>query len=272
MNDHKDAYPPIGILLREWRAARRMSQFDLALDCGMSARHLGFVETGKAQASRDAVGRFADALGVSLRERNALLLAAGYAPQYGEAELNAPGLDRMREAVGLILKHQNPFPAFLLNRHFDVLDANESAARIGAFIMGGREPRHANLLHQVFDPDDMRAVIANWDDVAAWFLRRLQDEMAAAPGNIVMRQLFDELMDYPGVPQAWRHPTIGGDSHPVLTIDFRSPAGTLRFFETITTFAAPLSVTLDDLRIDCTFPADDLTEAVCRKLAAGEGM
>ncbi|MBW8734697.1 MAG: transcriptional regulator, partial [Asticcacaulis sp.] len=249
---------------------RRMSQLDLALDCGISARHLGFVEVGRASASRDTVGRFADALALGLRERNALLLAAGFAPEYPDAGLESPMLDRMRQAVGLILKHQNPYPAFVLNRHFDILDANDSAARVGALIGGGRPPKHANLLHQVFDPDDLRPVIANWDAVAAWFLRRLSDEIAAAPGDGVARDLFAQLMTYPDIPETWRHPAIGPEASPVLTIDFKSPLGTLSFFETITTFAAPLSVTLDELRIDCTFPADDHTAAVCERLASGQ--
>ena len=266
-DDVTPVYPPVGQLLREWRAARRMSQLDLAMECGMSARHLGFVELGKAEPSRDAIGRFADALALSLRERNALLLAAGYAPQYAESDLTSPGLDRMRQAVDLILRHQNPYPAFVLNRNFDVLNTNESAARVGAFICGGRPPLHTNLLHQVFDPQDLRPFIDNWGEVAGWFLRRLQDELAAAPGNAGMRRLLDEVLAYPDIPHAWRRRPLGSDVLPVLTIDFRSPAGRLRFFETITTFAAPLSVTLDELRIDCTFPADEHTAAVCAELA-----
>ncbi|MBW8881934.1 MAG: helix-turn-helix transcriptional regulator [Asticcacaulis sp.] len=271
MADHdQPTYPPVGQLLRDWRAARRMSQLDLAMECGMSARHLGFVELGKAEPSRDTIGRFADALDLSLRERNALLLAAGYAPNYDDAELSAPGLDRMRQAIDLILQHQNPYPAFVLNRHFDVLNANESAGRVGALIAGGQPPKHSNLLHQIFDPGDLRPIIANWSEVAGWFLRRLQDELAAAPGNPVMTRLLDEVLAYPDVPAEWRRRPVGSDVKPVLTIDFISPSGTLSFFETITTFAAPLSVTLDELRIDCTFPADDHTASVCRKLATGE--
>lgn len=270
MHVSDDTYPPIGILLRELRAVRRMSQIDLALDCGMSPRHLGFVEKGRARPSRDAIARLADALGVSLRERNAMLLAAGFAPQHPDMGLASPGLSRMREAVDLILRHQNPFPAFVLNRTFDILDANQGAAHVGRFITGGREPRHGNLLHQVFDPEDLRPVIDNWEVVAAWFLRRLHDEIVAAPGNAVARGLLDEILAYPDVPPAWRRPAYAADAEPVLTIDFKSPAGPLRFFETITTFAAPLSVTLDDLRIDCAFPADDRTREVCEALAAGE--
>lgn len=263
-------YPPVGVLLREWRTARRMSQFDLALECGMSARHIGFVEIGRTRPSRDTLGRFADALSVSLRERNALMLAAGFAPSYAETDLASPQLERMREAVDLILTHQNPYPAFVLNRQFDVLNLNKAAQDVGAFISGGKPPKHANLLRQIFDPEDLRPIIDNWAEVASWFLRRLHDEIAAAPGNAVARDLLEELLGYPDVPAEWRHAAIGADSKPVLTIDFRSPAGNLRFFETITTFAAPLSVTLDELRIDCAYPADDLTTAVCKRLAAGE--
>lgn len=262
------SYPPVGRLLRDLRAARRMSQLDLALDCGLSARHLGFIEVGRAQPSREAVGRLADALTLSLRERNALLLAAGFAPEYPEGGLEAPALDRMRQAIGLILRHQNPYPAFVLNRHFDILDANESAARVGALIGGGRPPKHGNLLHQVFDPEDLRPAIENWEAVAAWFLRRLSEEIAAAPGDAKARGLFDAVMAYPDIPRAWHHPAIGPEASAVLTIDFKSPLGTLSFFETITTFAAPLSVALDELRIDCTFPADDHTARICEKLAA----
>ena len=266
----KDRYPPVGLLLREWRAARRMSQLDMALEGGMSARHLGFVETGKARPSRHAIGRFADALAVPLRERNALLLAAGYAPQYAERDLATPALDRVRDAVDLILQHQNPYPAFVLNRHFDVLAANDGAVNINRFVMQGRESQHANLLRQIFDPNDFRPVILNWPEVAMGFLRRLHDHLAVTPGDDRGHALLAELLNYPDVPQEWRFRRVDGEIEPVLTLDFRSPAGPLRFFETITTFAAPFDVTLDELRIDCAFPADALTAATCARLAAGE--
>ena len=263
-------HPPIGVLLREWRAARRMSQIDLALESGLSPRHLGFVETGKAQASREAIARLAGALALPLRERNALLRAAGYAPSYGESELAAPELERFAQAIDLILTHQEPYPAFLINRHFDVVRANDAAARVGAYMMQGRESRHANLLHQVFDPDDIRQVIVNWSEVAAKFLRLLQDEIVAVPSDAKARDLLDEVMRYPGVPEEWRRRELGTEPEAVLTLTFRSPAGPIRFFETITTFATPRDVTLDELRIDCCFPADDRTARICAQLAAGE--
>lgn len=261
------AYPPIGLMLRECRQARRMSQLDLALECGMSARHVGFVETGKARPSRDAVGRFADALSVSLRERNALLLTAGYAPQFAESDLGTPGLERMREAVDLILQHQEPYPAFVLNRHCDVLAANEAAVRVNRFLLQGRESPHTNLLHQIFDPDDFRPLVANWEQVAPALLRRLHEHLALTPGDSKGRALLADLLNYPDVPKEWRFRSIGGPVEPVITLDFRSSEGPLRFFETITAFAAPLDVTLDELRIDCAFPVDEQTAKLCRRLA-----
>lgn len=262
--------PAIGVLLREWRALRRMSQLDLAHESGVSPRHLGFIETGRAQASRETVSRLADALGVPLREHNALLLAAGYAPQYAESDLAGPPMERLRQAVDLILRHQEPYPAFVINRRFDVLGANAAAARVNGFVLDGWRSPHVNLLHQIFDPADFRRVIANWPDVAAKFIRRLQDELTASPADPAIRRLLDEVLRYPDVPEAWRLRALGAEPEPVLTMVFNSRAGPLRFFETITTFAGPRDVTLDELRVDCAFPADAHTAEICARLATGE--
>lgn len=263
-------HPAIGVLLREWRRARRMSQLDLAHESGVSARHLGFVETGKARASREIVARLGDALALPLREHNALLLAAGYAPDYGETALASPALERLSQAIELILRQQEPYPAFVINRYFDVLAANDAAGRVNALLMDGRTSPHGNLLHQIFDPRDFRQVIANWPDVAAKFIRQLQDELVATPSDARARRLLEEVLRYPDVPAAWRLRDLGSEPEPVLTMVFNSRAGPLRFFETITTFASPRDVTLDELRIDCAFPADAHTASVCARLASGE--
>lgn len=264
------ARPAIGVLLREQRDLRRMSQLDLAHEAGLSARHLGFIEVGKAQPSREAIARLADALGLPLRAHNALLLAAGLAPQYAERALANPVLGPLSQAIDLILKHQEPYPAFVISRRFEVLAANDAAARVNTFLMDGRQSPHTNLLHQVFDPADFRPVIANWPEVAAKFARQLRDELMASPNDPEIRRLLDEILAYPGVPAAWRLRELGAEPEPVLTMVFNSRAGPLRFFETITTFAAPRDVTLDELRIDCAFPADEHTAEVCARLAAGE--
>lgn len=261
-------HPPIGALLREWRTTRRMSQLELALEVGISARHLSYVETGKARASRDLIGRLADVFAMPLRERNALLLAAGYAPQYQENALAAPALERMRQAIELIIAHQEPYPAFVIDRQWNVLMANGAALRVNRLLMDGRESRHANLLHQVFDPDDFRLVIVNWPEVAEKFIRHVHEQLAAVPTDRTLQDLLADVLAYRDVPAHWRFRDLQGMPAPVLTLVFRSRLGELRFFETITTFSMPRDVTLDELRIECAFPADDHTAAVCAGLAA----
>ena len=267
VNDSKKASPPpLGLLLREWRAARKLSQLDLALAADLSMRHLSYIETGKARPSREILARIAAALDMPLRDRNALLLAVGHAPDYPEHELVTPTLERMRQAVELILSHQEPYPAFVLDRRWNVLMANSAAARVNALLMDGCASRHTNLLHQVFDPADFRPVIVNWAEVAEKFLHHLRAQIAAAPTDPLPRRLLDEVLAYPDGP-APGHADVGQPPSPVLTLTFRSPLGELRFFETITTFSMPRDVTLDELRIECAFPADDRTAAVCAQLA-----
>jgi transcriptional regulator with XRE-family HTH domain len=264
------SYPPIGALLREWRAARRMSQLDLALEAGMSARHLSCVETGKSQASRETVANLANALGMPLREHNLLMLAAGFAPQFSETPLDTSALERMNEAIELILRHQEPYPAFVINRHWEILLRNQAGARIVSSVMGGRPLRHKNMLHNVFDPEDFRPVIVNWTDIAGWYIRHLHEEIAASPSDQGSRQLLKEILAYPGVPRHWRFRDVDSEVSPVLNLVYRSSAGQLRFFETITTFAGPRDITLDELRIECFFPADEKTTDFCARLAHGE--
>jgi transcriptional regulator with XRE-family HTH domain len=247
----------IGTLLREWRETRRLSQLALALDAGISARHVSQVETGKAQPSREMVVRLADALGLPLRERNALLLAAGYAPEYPETPLATPALAQVRHAIALMLEHQEPYPAFVLNRRWDILEANLGAARVARFLIGGSQ--HANMVHQFFDPADLRAVVVNWEEVAGDIVRHLHGEPAA-------RLVLEEALRYPGVPAHWRNRTADIAPSPLLTVEFRKGDQSLRFFSTITTFGTPRDVTLDELRVECTFPADVATAAFCQHL------
>ena len=264
------SYSPIGTLLREWRAARRWSQLDLALEAGMSTRHLSCVETGKSQASRETVGRLANALGMPLREQNLLMLAAGFAPQFAESPLSTSALKRMNEAIELILRHQEPYPAFVINRHWEILLANQAGSRMISFLMGGRPLRHKNMLHNVFDPEDFRSVIVNWTEIAGWFIRHLHEEIAASPSDQGSRRLLKEILEYPGVPAHWRLRNVDSEISPVLNLVYASSAGQLCFFETITRFAGPRDVTVDELRIECFFPADEGTTVLCERLARGE--
>jgi len=259
---------PLGELLRSWREARRVSQLELGLKANLSARHLSYVETGKAQASREMLCRLADVLEMPLRERNALLLAGGYAPEYPENLLTTPALEWMRQAIDLIITHQEPYPAFVLDRHWNVLATNQAAVRINQLLMRGSQSKHTNILHQVFDPEDIRSVIVNWPEVAERFIRHLHDDIAAVPSDETARALMQQVLRYPDVPEHWRFRDLQQALPPVFTFVFRSSEGELRFFETVTTFSVPRDVTLAEIRIDCAFPADAHTAAVCAQLAA----
>ncbi len=271
MNHIDSRSPPpaahLGALLREWRAARRLSQLDLALDARVSARHLSCVETGKTQPSRDVVVRLADVLEMPLRERNALLVAAGYAPKYPETALGTPELAQVRRAIEFILNQQEPYPAFVLNRHWDVLVANRAATRVNSFVMRGRASAHRNMARQIFDPNDLRAAVVNWEEVAGDLIRHLHDVVAVTPTDAVARALLDEVLGYPGVPARWRMRELGMAPSPLLTTVLRRDGQELRFFSTITTFGTPRDVTLDELHIECCFPVDDATVELCRTLA-----
>jgi transcriptional regulator with XRE-family HTH domain len=259
---------PVGALLRDWRAARRLSQLDLALEAGISARHLSCVETGKSQPSRDLLSRLAETLDMPLRERNALLVAAGYAPEFAESSLGTHELAQMRRAVELIIGHQEPYPAFVLNRYWDILLANRAAARVADFLQVASVRTNAVL--QIFDPQDLRSVLVNWEDVAGDLIRHLHDAVSARPTDERARALLEEALGYPGVPDGWRRRELRAPPPPILTVVFRKGDRELRFFSTITTFGTPRDVTLDELRIECAFPADDATAELCRDLSRAD--
>lgn len=254
-----------GAFLRKWRATRGFSQLELSLRAGLSARHLSYVETGKAQPSREMVVRLAEALDMPLRERNALLIAAGYAPIYPERALATPELAQVRRAIDLILDHHEPYPAFVLNRHWDIVQATRGAQRVAQFLCGGSA--HSNMLRQFFDPNDLRAQVANWEEVAGELLRHLQEAVASAPTDSKAALLLEEVLRYPGVPSHWHTRTLAAAPAPLLTVVFRKDGRELRFFSTIATFGTPRDITLDELRIECAFPADDATASFCRELA-----
>lgn len=257
---------PVGSLLREWRIVRRLSQLDLALQADISARHLSYVENGKAQPSREMIARLSESLEVPLRQRNALLIAGGYAPRYPETGLDAPKLAQMRYAIEAMLAQQEPYPAFLLNRHWDVLMANEAARKVNHFMLDGRDSKHGNMLRQIFDPADLRPAIDNWEEVAGNLLRHLHNEVAASAHDTTAKALLDEMLAYPGVPSHWRHRELGAAPAPVLTTSFHHRGVRLSFFSTMTTFGTPRDVTLDELHVEACFPVDAATAEFCKAL------
>src|SRR5258705_5809518 len=255
----------IGALLRHWRSTRRLSQLALALDADISSRHLSFVETGRSQPSREMVLRLADALEIPLRERNALFVAAGYAPQYFETGLGAPEMAQMRSAIELILGHQEPYPAFVLDRHWDIRMSNQAAPRCTRFLLGA-EPTESNMMRLVLHPNGLRPMMPTWEGTAGDLIRDLHNQTAGSRSEDRSKELLAEVLAYPGVPTRWRTREIGAPTTPLLTTTFRKGEVELRFFSTFTTFGTPQDVTLEELRIECSFPADEATAATCREL------
>ncbi len=255
----------LGLLLRQWRTTRRRSQLDLALDAEVSSRHLSYIESGKSQPSREMVTRLADTLAIPLRERNTLFIAAGYAPVYRETGLTTPEMALARQAIDFILKQQEPYPAIVIDRHWNLVLANGGAAKLIGFLLDS-PPTDNNVVRQIFRKDILRPYIANWDEVAVDMIRRLHQEIDWVPTDTVLQDLLAEVLSYPDVPDQWRSRELELPKPPMLSFVFRKPDKELRFFSTWTTFGAPHDVTLEELRIESSFPADESTARVWKDL------
>lgn len=256
-----------GALLRHWRSVRHLTQLDLALDADISTRHLSCIETGRAQPSREMILRLAEVLQVPLRERNAMLLAAGYAPLYRHTGLDAAELEAARRAVEVLVEQLEPYPVLVLDRHWNTLRMNAGAKRFLALFPGCDSGTPHNGVRLVFDPQGLRPFIENWEVVAARIIRRVHREAADNPSDETMKQFLDELLSYPDVPSRWRMLDLDGEVPPFLTINYRWKDSTLRLFSTLTTLGTPLDVALQELRIESFFPADEATRTFVNRLA-----
>lgn len=263
----------LGDLLRYWRDVRGVSQLDLSFSAGVSQRQISFIESGRSVPGRETLLALAQTLDVPLRERNALLLAAGYAPVYSEAPWNAHEMHRVVHALERVIRQHEPFPAIVMDRHWNVLMTNDAAPRFfGCFIdMAAREsPR--NMLHLIFDPQGMRPFVADWDAVSRSLLQRVYRESVGHVIDAGTSRLLDELRAYPGVPDDWkthREPTTSA-TMPFVPLNFVSDGVVLRYFSMVTTVGAPQHVVAQELRLECMFPADDETEARHRQMLAIE--
>jgi transcriptional regulator with XRE-family HTH domain len=258
-----------GRVLRHWRARRRLSQLDLATEAGISSRHLSFIETGRAEPSREMVVLLGSVLDVPLRDRNDLLVAAGYAPMYRETDLQAPGMAQVRRALDFILRQQEPYPAIALDRHWGVVQANQATVRlVERFTLAAGELGPPNAMRLIFHPHGFRPFIVNWEATAAALVQWLHRDLLSGLGDDGTRQLLDELLGYPGVPRGWRSVDLGVSSAPFLAIEFSRDGVGLRFFSMLTTLGTPTDVTLQELRVESFYPADEATEETARRLAA----
>lgn len=257
---------PVGEHLRGWRQRRRMTQMDLALEAEISPKHMSFIETGRSRPSRQMVLHLAEVLEIPLRERNALLTAAGFAPVFPERSLDAPDLAAAKRAVDLVLKGHEPFPALAVDRHWNLVAANAAAA---AFMVADPEliTPPVNVLRLSLHPRGLASRVVNLTEWRAHILERLrrQIDITADP---VLEALHAELKAYPAPPAA-----VGaahGDDYGgvVVPLKLTTDQGVLAFISTMTVFGTPVDVTLSELALETFFPADDFTARALISLSA----
>jgi transcriptional regulator with XRE-family HTH domain len=257
----------VGEQLRDWRQRRRLSQLTLALDAEISTRHLSFIETGRAAPSREMLLRLAEQLEVPLRERNVLLVSAGYAPVFQERSLDAPELQAARKAIDLILAGHEPYPALAVDRHWTLVAANRAVNRLLVGVAPKLLAPPVNVLRVSLHPDGIAPRIVNLAEWHAHLIDRLrrQIEVSADP---VLGALIEELRGYPLPAAAGRKPALVHDYAGVLVpLKLRAGDATLSLFSTTTVFGTPVDVTLSELALESFFPADAATAEFLRRTA-----
>jgi transcriptional regulator with XRE-family HTH domain len=248
---------PIGSMLRSWRQRRNLSQLELALDADVSARHISFLETGRSQPSREMVVRLASELDVPLRERNRLLLAAGYAPVYAERSLEAPEMSLVKDALDRFLRAHEPYPALVVDRRHDLLAANDALDLLLAGVAPDLLEPPANALRVALHPQGMASRTLNLGEWSAHLMRRLRRE-AQTTGDPQLFELYDELLTYPGVQAASAQlEIVQGDI--ILPLRIRDGDGELSFFSTLSTFGTAADITLAELSIEAFYPSNART-------------
>jgi transcriptional regulator with XRE-family HTH domain len=266
--DPKAPHGELGSLLRYWRDVRGVSQLDLSLDAGVSQRQISFIESGRSVPGRETLLTLAQALDVPLRERNALLLAAGYAPVYSEAPWNAQEMHSVIRALERLVRQHEPFPALVMDRHWNVLMTNDAAPRFfNCFIDMAARKGPRNMLHLVFDPDGMRPFVADWPAVSRSLIQRVHRESVGRVIDERTRELLDALRAYPDVRTGFEpehllaSATSEAAAMPVIPIGFVKDGHVMKYFSMVASVGTPQTIAAQELRLECMFPADDETEA-----------
>ena len=260
---------PVGDLLREWRQRRRMSQLDLALEAEISTKHLRFLETGRSLPSRDMVLNLAERLDVPLRDRNVLLLAAGFAPVFRERPLEDPALQAARKAIDLVLAGHEPYPAIAVDRHWTLVASNRAVAPLLAGVDPALLRPPVNVLRLSLHPAGLAPRTANLAEWRGHLLERLRRQITISADPVLL-QLLGELRGYPAPPTAAAE---SDGEHPAVVVPFQliTEAGVLAFFSTTTVFGTPVDITLSELALESFFPADAATAEILRRLTQPEG-
>jgi transcriptional regulator with XRE-family HTH domain len=273
----------LGDMLRHWRNVRGKNQLDLSIETGISQRHLSFLESGRSNPSRQTLLEIAQVLDVPLRERNTLLLSAGYAPVYSDAAWNSTQMNSVTKALERILHQHEPFPALVMDRYWNVLLTNSSAPRFfNCFIDMSQRTGPRNMLHLVFDPNGLRPFVEHWDEVASSLIYRVRTEATGRVMDAKSKELLATLLAYPDVrtgsvssadrPRSSLTRIVSGQGHnadsnlgsppilPIIPLSFRKDDKVLNYFSMVTTVGTPQTVAAQELRIETMFPADEETE------------
>ncbi len=255
-------------LLRSWRKHRKLSQWDLSLNAGISQRHLSFLESGRSSPSREMVLRLADTLEVPLQEQNTLLDSAGFAPIFREGGLDDDSLAQAKQALEIMLKHHEPYPCLVVDKNWNMLMSNEANIRMFAMFVDPfsiwaevGDTGTQNLVKLVLHPNGLRRYITNWDMFARYFLHGLQQELRFNPYSVETRALLEEVATYPDLPE---DTSITPHNLPFLSMQLKKDDLEINLFSMVSTFGNPHDITLQQLKIETFFPADEATEKTIR--------
>jgi transcriptional regulator with XRE-family HTH domain len=260
--------PHAGLLIREWRLRRSLSQMELASGAAVSARHLSFIETGRARPSREMLLHLAQRLDIPLRGRNRLLLAAGYAPAYGERPLDSVEMAAVTRALETFLAAHEPYPALVVDRRWDMIRANAAVAVLADGVAPHLMEPPANALRATLHPEGMASRIIDLPEWSGHVIERLEHDIGRT-GDPDLTALRDELLAYPGVTRRSAGATRRPEDGILLPLRLRHGDGTLSFFATQTVFGTPTDITLAELSIEAFYPADTATAEFLRSAAGG---
>ncbi|QIL83910.1 helix-turn-helix domain-containing protein [Diaphorobacter sp. HDW4A] len=266
--DSAQATSPVGRMVRDWRLRRHLSQMDLALEAGLSTRHLSFIETGRSKPSAELLMSVAQRLDVPLRERNTMLLAAGYAPRYAQRNLQSPDMRLVHEALSRLLDAHHPYPALVLDRHWNVVLANPAAAVLVSLLPNELREPSVNIYRASLHPDGLARYTRNLQDWSTHLLAHLRRSIESS-GDPVLTALEAEVLAYPGLNEAGDEASTSADVHALLVpcvLDL--PTASLSLFTTLTSFGTPQDVTLQELCVEMFYPADAASEAALRAMSS----
>lgn len=259
-------------LLRTWRKTRKLSQWDLSLAAGISQRHLSFLESGRSSPSRDMVLKLAGSLDVPLQEQNTLLGSAGFAPMFQEAALDDESLALARQALEIMLKHHEPYPCLVTDRDWNMVLTNEANLRLFSRFVDPinvwqeiGDPGTQNLARLVLHPNGLKPYVKNWSMFVSYFVQSLRQELRSNPYAATTRHLLDELSTLPDIPDIVEPPP--STARPFLAIELAAEDIEINLFTMVSSFGSPHDVTLQQLRIETFFPADEASDQVIRSLA-----